>query len=900
MSLFSGLRVSHKLGLLAGVPVLGILALSVLVVLDVQERAQAAAGLGSIEDLAQLTEKMLFVIDELQWERAEVTHAAGIGLTTSPEVQRRQQRTDAALAGLNSFLASRDEEKLPAKLRQDLNVAQAQLRALPSIRLAPAQADFELLGFLEFYAKVNDSMIAATAALTQLSEDKQLLVTIGALVNAMQVIERNAREHALLNYVFGKQEFPPGSFRYFVTLLTEQQVYTDSLRTWASEDEFKRFSSSLKGPLAEEIAAMRAVAVETTEGTFSVEVRRWFDTQNSNMEALALLERAMAGEIRQVVLQKKTEVQHAVRLAMGIVLGVVLASLLIGWAITRGLTRSVRVLSSAAEAVHRNHDFTLRAQKTSGDELGLLTDAFNGMLAGIQERDGELKAYRQNLESLVEARTRQLSERNEEMALVLDNVDQGLAMIDREGKFLGESSRAFKESFGAPEPGTPFYANLAVENDQKSFELECGYEQLIAELLPVELALDQMPKSIVHGTRQYSLAFTPVRHGDQLTGALLVTRDVTHELLAQRTEAEQRERMRIFERIMRDRVGFQEFVQEARRLIASLRSDDGASAPENLRTLHTLKGVTAVFDASSVSGAAHDLEQAIADDVPDKIAPARERLFASWQAFMELVAPVAGDETARRVEISRDELGDLIDGVRTQAPYPVLLNSLIRLTYEPIQQRFLRIEDQLKRVARRLGKPEPVVLIEAGDVRLPAERFRPFWSSMAHVVRNIVDHGFELEAERLAQGKSQQNRVELRAVTLKDGLLIEVADDGRGIDWERLAQKAREKGLPAETRADLARAVFADGVSTAGSVSRASGRGVGMSAVQESCEALGGSISVESDPGRGTRLRFVFPPLDDSAIETAELLASSRPSHVDSLNPSYVPERRSRAPETTN
>jgi two-component system chemotaxis sensor kinase CheA len=716
----------------------------------------------------------------------------------------------------------------------------------------------------------------------------------------MQIIERNAREHALLNYVFGKQEFPPGTFRYFVTLLTEQQVYTDSLRTWASEEDFKRLSSSLKGPFAEQIAVMRAVAVDTTEGTFSVEAQSWFGTQKSNMEALARLERAMAGDVRQVVLQKKAEVQQAVRLAMGIVLVVVLASVLIGWAITRGLTRSVRVLSSAAQAVNKNHDFTLRAQKTSGDELGLLTDAFNGMLAGIQERDGELAAYRQNLESLVEARTRQLSERNEEMTLVLDNIDQGLAMIDRDGKFLGESSRAFKESFGPPEPGTPFYKNLVMDDDQKSFELECGYEQLIAELLPLELTLDQMPKSVVHDERHYSLAFTPVRHGDRLTGALLVTRDVTHELLARRTEAEQRERVRIFERIMRDRVGFQEFVQEARRLITSLRNDGEASQVERMRTLHTLKGVTAVFDATSVSVAAHELEQALTEDMPEHVAPARERLFASWQAFLTLVAPVAGDEVARRVEISRDELADLIDGVRVQTPYPVLLNSLIRLTYEPIQQRFLRIEDQLKRVARRLGKPEPLVVIEASDVRLPADRFRPFWSSMAHVVRNMVDHGFELEEVRLTQGKSRQNRVELRAVTMDQGLMIEVADDGRGIDWESLAEKARQKGLPAETRADLARAVFADGVSTAGTVSQASGRGVGMSAVQESCAALGGSVSVESERGRGTRFRFVFPPLDDTALETSELLASSRPSHLDSVGPSYAPERSSLLPEPAN
>jgi two-component system, chemotaxis family, sensor kinase CheA len=883
MLLFNRLKVGSKLLLLAGVPVLGILALSALVILDVRERAHAAAGLGSIEDLAQLTEKMLHVIDELQWERAEVTYHAGTGSVRGSEVQWREQRTDAALRELSTFLKQRDEDNLPAKLRQDLKAAHQQLTSLSEFRSAPQREEFELLAYLEFFAHANDSLIRATAALTQLSEDKELLLSIGGLVSAMQVIERNAREHALLNYVFGKQEFPPGTFRYMVTLLTEQEVYTESLRTWANEEEFTRLRQALKGPMVEKILGMRQIALETTEGALEVDANVWFETQSANMEALTRMERDMVGALRVVVSKKMAATRQAVRVAMGLVLGVVVISLYLGWAIRRSLTRSVRGLSSVAKAVHENHDFTIRATKTSGDELGLLTDAFNGMLAGIQGRDRELETHRQNLEALVEARTRQLSERNDEMKLVLDNIDQGLAMIDRDGKLLGESSRTFRQAFGTPAPGTPFYTVLAKDDDKKSFELEAGYEQLIADVLPVELALDQLPRSLVREGRHYAISFTPVMHGRDLAGALLVTRDVTEELLTRRSELEQRERVQVFERVMRDRAGFQEFVEEADRLVEGLRAGTYTDEVERMRALHTLKGVTAVFDVSSVSEAAHEVEQASFQRESVLEAAALQRLFATWEAFRALVAPVL-DEEGSIVNVSPEELADLIEDVRAQAPHAALLRTLVSFTDEPVAQRLRRIEDQLKRVARRLGKPEPVVTIDAGPLRVSAKGLREFWASLSHVVRNIVDHGLESEPERVKQGKPAKNRVALRAWSDTRAFTIEIADDGPGIDWALLAVKAKERGLPTRTRAELTEAIFADGVSTAGAVSQTSGRGVGMSAVRETCVALAARISVESERGKGTRFRFVFPPLVASDLEAMQAGARS-PRERDSQSP---------------
>jgi two-component system chemotaxis sensor kinase CheA len=173
--------------------------------------------------------------------------------------------------------------------------------------------------------------------------------------------------------------------------------------------------------------------------------------------------------------------------------------------------------------------------------------------------------------------------------------------------------------------------------------------------------------------------------------------------------------------------------------------------------------------------------------------------------------------------------------------------------------RFRRVDADVERLALRLGKPKPAVVIEAGGVRLPARRFGSFWASIVHVVRNMLDHGIESPEARLRAGKSAAGRIILRATETADRVLVEFEDDGAGIDWKSIAARARAAGIRCATQHDLETALFASGVSTAAEVTEISGRGVGLSAVLERCRALGGSAHVSSTKGVGTRFVFAFP-----------------------------------------
>jgi two-component system chemotaxis sensor kinase CheA len=159
-------------------------------------------------------------------------------------------------------------------------------------------------------------------------------------------------------------------------------------------------------------------------------------------------------------------------------------------------------------------------------------------------------------------------------------------------------------------------------------------------------------------------------------------------------------------------------------------------------------------------------------------------------------------------------------------------------------------------LAARLGKAEPRVEIADGGLLVDGKRAAPLFASLVHLVRNAIDHGFETPAERAASGKQGDAVLSLRA-SVEDGeAIIAIQDDGRGVDWERVRERARARGLPASSRSELAAALFSDEFSTRDQASHISGRGVGLAAVQAAVTRMSGRALVESELGHGTIFRL--------------------------------------------
>jgi len=849
-----------KLMLLAGVPVIGALILAAIIARDARHQAEGTAALGSIEDLARLSGRMTALVHATQFERNELSLRLGTKTLDAPELKERFDQTDRAQKQLSDFLAARSVSSLPPRLARDLKAAQEKLTQLPAERNAAISGEQSVQELLNYYAATDLSLISATAALSQLADDGQLIRAISALVAVLEIKERASQEQALLSYVFATNDFPAGTYKDFVALTTEEADYISVLRVDATDSVYQQFADISRGPEFARTAALRKVALETMNDVYDTDPFEWSGLQGQKIERFRSMEVVLNQAIEVAALAKIAAAARSVRLSYTLGAGVIIFSALLAALIARGISRSVRSLARAAERVRTEKDFSVRAAKTSEDELGRLTDAFNEMLSGIQGRDDELRNHRENLEELVTQRTVALQKRNEAMRLVLDNVEQGLATIELDGTLSTERSRAFDAWFGANGSGESFAERLAHGNPKTRDALKMGWDQVTDGFLPLECALDQLPRHLEIAERHYDLTFKPILDQQVLGGALLVVSDVTNELERSRRDAQQRELIAIFERLTRDRAGFFEFFKECGELVRDVVEARLASTQAIMRAVHTLKGNCGIFGIGSVAEVAHELESSIIESGSPPSAEQIASLAEAWKGFSERVHRFGSSSQETSVLVPNEELNVLEEAAKARAPYPELVDLIARIRLEQGAERLRRVAEQARSLARRIGKGHVDVRVEVDpELRFQASRWAPFWSSFVHVLRNALDHGIESVVERQAAGKTARATLEIVAKGDTKWLTIEARDDGRGIDWSKIRAKARELGLAHSTEKDLVEALFCDGFSTATSVTDISGRGVGMGAVRDAARALGGEITVQSKAGVGTTLSIRFP-----------------------------------------
>lgn len=190
-----------------------------------------------------------------------------------------------------------------------------------------------------------------------------------------------------------------------------------------------------------------------------------------------------------------------------------------------------------------------------------------------------------------------------------------------------------------------------------------------------------------------------------------------------------------------------------------------------------------------------------------------------------------------------------------------LQESVMSIRMIPMSDVFNRFPRMLRDLAARLGKQ--LELKTVGEAtEMDKGLIEKITDPLTHLVRNSVDHGIELPAERIEMGKPPQGTLTLSACHEGGCIVIEVRDDGRGLDRERILDKARRNGMALPdnmTDGEVYQLIFAPGFSTAEAVTDISGRGVGMDVVRRNILGLGGTVELDSELGRGTCVRVRLP-----------------------------------------
>lgn len=182
----------------------------------------------------------------------------------------------------------------------------------------------------------------------------------------------------------------------------------------------------------------------------------------------------------------------------------------------------------------------------------------------------------------------------------------------------------------------------------------------------------------------------------------------------------------------------------------------------------------------------------------------------------------------------------------------------------PVSKVFNKFPRMVRDLARDMGKNIELV-ISGEETELDKSIVEEIGDPLVHIIRNSCDHGIESTEERVAKGKSEVGKIELKAYNEGNHIVVEVTDDGKGLDADILRQKALEKGIINEREADTMTnkeaftLIFKAGFSTAKIVTNVSGRGVGMDVVKTNIEKLNGMIDIESELDKGTTLKLRIP-----------------------------------------
>ena len=249
--------------------------------------------------------------------------------------------------------------------------------------------------------------------------------------------------------------------------------------------------------------------------------------------------------------------------------------------------------------------------------------------------------------------------------------------------------------------------------------------------------------------------------------------------------------------------------------------------------------------------------------------------------------PVASAETTVRVDVDLlasilDLVGELVlarnqlrsidsddpavqaCGQRINAVTNALQETAVKTRLQPVEHVFSRFPRTVRDLAVSCGK-EVQLVIDGADTELDRSLIESIRDPLTHLIRNSVDHGIEPPDARATAGKPRAGRLSLRAFNESGRVTIEVSDDGAGIAFEKVREKAVARGLVSAAEAAamsperVLQFIFEPGFSTAAQVTSVSGRGVGMDVVRTNIEAIGGTVDIHSTPGVGTTVRVHVP-----------------------------------------
>jgi two-component system, chemotaxis family, sensor kinase CheA len=479
----------------------------------------------------------------------------------------------------------------------------------------------------------------------------------------------------------------------------------------------------------------------------------------------------------------------------------------------------------------------------------------------LEKAKSELASMNQNLEKIVEERTRQIR-------TIIDNVQSGFFIVGPSLTVEGGATKSCQDLFKSQVENRSLLRVLGMnELDQENYK---GLvEQVFESPMFEEMSIEQLPKRF--GTMDGRLLHaspTPVKNEQGDTTSLLYNiNDIT---LLQQTEKKAALQASLIT-ILKRRDGFLRFIGNFKENIAVSHKIVVTKTQDGLRAiLHTLKGNSSSFGLHELAALIHHIE-----GQEDISAHELHTISGDFESFLKEHFAILGIEynaVSRSVyEVSKEELQQLEKSTLECKNFESLKNAVKSWAYEtqklPAGALIADMEPYVNDLAKRLEKTTEFRIV-GGNLKVDHAALSSVCENLVHAFRNSIDHGIEKSRERLAFAKPAAGKIVVEFSENSENWNVSVWDDGRGIDIEKVKEQAIRKNLVTSqqvaklSNAQIMEFIFKEDFSTATEVSEISGRGVGLSALKSAATQAGGNIVVSSETNRGTRFMINIPKSD--------------------------------------
>jgi len=444
MNFLSNLSIRMKIILLLAAPVLGLTFFSADLV---YEKTVIVSELEAVETVAELAVKVSAMVHETQKERGMTAGFLGSkGKKFVAKLPAQRKNVDEKKTALLDYLKVFNREQFSEDFNKQLDAALGLLKNIENIRSKVSSQTIAAGAAIGYYTKMNGTFLDLIGKMVHLTSNGEIMDHIAAYTNFLLGKERAGIERAVLSNTFARDNFGPGMFKKFGTLVSEQNTYANVFKTFATHEAIELFNKKMQHPSVAEVQRMRDIAyAKANQGGFGIDAGVWFNTITKKIGQLKQMENWLSEDLVSYV--HKADVQARFEQIMFLLIALICGALalFLGYFISRNISSSLgQTLSALKDIAEGEGDLTRRLNESGRDEIAQVAIAFNKFSGKIENMVAEIKHSANSIDissNEIAKGNLDLSQRTEEQASSLEETASSMEEMTSTVKQNADNAR---------------------------------------------------------------------------------------------------------------------------------------------------------------------------------------------------------------------------------------------------------------------------------------------------------------------------------------------------------------------------------------------------------------------------------------------------------------------------